>query len=43
MSPYPKRLITVDSGGACAVNPARFTYKMAPKLYGFEGGKQQSP
>jgi microcystin degradation protein MlrC len=37
--PVSKRLITVDSGGACAVNPARFTYKMAPKLYGFDGGK----
>ncbi len=37
--PVSKRLITVDSGGACAVNPARFTYKMSPKLYGFEGGK----
>jgi microcystin degradation protein MlrC len=37
--PVSARLITVDSGGACAVNPARFTYKMAPKLYGFEGGK----
>ena len=37
--PVSKRIITVDSAGACAVNPARFTYKMAPKLYGFEGGK----
>ncbi len=37
--PVSKRMITVDSGGACAVNPARFTYRMAPKLYGFEGGK----
>jgi microcystin degradation protein MlrC len=37
--PVSKRLITVDSGGACAVNPARFTYRMAKKLYGFEGGK----
>jgi microcystin degradation protein MlrC len=37
--PVSASLITVDSGGACAVNPARFTYKMAPKLYGFEGGK----
>ncbi len=37
--PVSKRLITVDSGGACAVNPARFTYKLAPKLYGFDGGK----
>jgi len=36
--PVSKRLITVDSGGACAVNPARFTYKMAKKLYGFENG-----
>ena len=37
--PVSKRVITVDSGGACAVNPQRFTYRMAPKLYGFEGGK----
>jgi microcystin degradation protein MlrC len=37
--PVSARIITVDSGGACAVNPARFTYKMARKLYGFEGGK----
>ncbi len=37
--PVSKRLITVDSGGACAVNPARFTYKLSPKLYGFTGGK----
>jgi microcystin degradation protein MlrC len=37
--PVSKRIITVDSGGACAVNPARFTYKMAPKLYGFDGGR----
>ena len=37
--PVSKRIITVDSGGVCAVNPDRFTYKMAPKLYGFEGGK----
>ena len=37
--PVSKRLITVDSGGACAVNPARFTYKLAPKLYGFDGGR----
>jgi len=32
--PVSKRIITVDTGGACAVNPARFTYKLAPKLYG---------
>jgi len=37
--PVSARIITVDSGGACAVNPAHFTYKMARKLYGFEGGK----
>lgn len=37
--PVSRRIITVDSGGACAVNPARFTYKLARKLYGFEGGK----
>ena len=38
-APVSKRLITVDSGGACAVNPARFQYKLAPKLYGFDGGR----
>jgi microcystin degradation protein MlrC len=37
--PVSRRVITVDSGGVCAVNPARFRYKMAPKLYGFDGGK----
>jgi hypothetical protein len=31
-----KLLIAVDSGGACAINPARFTYKLAPGLYGME-------
>lgn len=38
-APVSKRMITVDSGGACAVNPARFTYTRAKKLYGFDGGK----
>jgi microcystin degradation protein MlrC len=37
--PVSKRLITVDSGGVCAVNPARFKYKLAPQLYGFNGGR----
>jgi microcystin degradation protein MlrC len=37
--PVSARLITVDSAGACAVNPARFVYRMAPKLYGFEAGR----
>jgi len=34
--PVSKLLIAVDSGGACAINPARFTYKLAPALYGME-------
>jgi microcystin degradation protein MlrC len=34
--PVSKLLIAVDSGGACAINPARFTYKVAPVLYGME-------
>lgn len=38
-APVSKRLLMVDSGGACAVNPARFTYRRAPKLYGFAGGR----
>ena len=37
--PVSARVITVDTGGACAVNPAHFRYRLAPKLYGFEGGK----
>jgi len=37
--PVSARIITVDTGGVCAVNPARFHYKMAPKLYGFEARK----
>jgi microcystin degradation protein MlrC len=37
--PVSKRIITVDSGGVCAVNPARFKYKMAPKVYGFDPGR----
>jgi microcystin degradation protein MlrC len=36
--PFSKRTIKVDSGGASAINPARFHYKLAPKLYGFDGG-----
>jgi microcystin degradation protein MlrC len=34
--PVSKLLIAVDSGGACAINPARFVYKRAPTLYGME-------
>ena len=34
--PVSKLLIAVDSGGACAIDPARFTYKLAPALYGME-------
>jgi microcystin degradation protein MlrC len=37
--PVSKLLIAVDSGGACAINPARFTYKLAPVLYGMEKRK----
>ncbi|MEP7362045.1 MAG: M81 family metallopeptidase [Acidobacteriota bacterium] len=37
--PFSKRMIKVDSGGASAINPARFHYKLAPKLYGFDGGR----
>ncbi len=37
--PVSKLLIAVDSGGACAINPARFTYKLAPILYGMEKRK----
>jgi microcystin degradation protein MlrC len=37
--PVSARIITVDTGGVCAVNPAHFKYKMAPKLYGFDGGR----
>jgi microcystin degradation protein MlrC len=34
--PVSKLLIAVDSGGACAINSARFSYKLAPSLYGLE-------
>ncbi len=37
--PVSKLLIAVDSGGACAINPARFTYKLAPVLHGMEKRK----
>src|SRR5262245_32535638 len=37
--PVSKLLIAVDSAGACAINPARFTYKLAPALYGMEKRK----
>jgi len=37
--PVSARIIPVDTGGVCAVNPASFHYKLSPKLYGFEGGK----
>jgi len=37
--PVSKLLIAVDSEGACAINPARFTYKLAPTLYGMEKRK----
>jgi microcystin degradation protein MlrC len=37
--PVSKLLIAVDSGGACAINPARFSYKLAPALYGLEKRK----
>ena len=33
---YSKLLIAVDSCGACTINPARFTYKLAPALYDME-------
>ena len=37
--PVSARVITVDTGGVCAVNPDRFTYKMAPRLYGMAGAR----